>query len=277
MATREIQQGRDASNSPMTPQQELVSNEDFRAHQGTKKATIATPGTESERIQLTDPFKTTSGDCQLKQFSPNPYGRGAKQWFGLAKEQSNKSVDVDDNGTYTVAKGDSLSGVAERILKQKNEHPSHKSIQNEIKELMKLNPELACNPDLLQLGQKLKVKSEAPTTEGAPSVAPRGEVSPNSKRERPDQSQSNMAPTQEETSHWRDILNDFDADGSGTLNFQEAANSLKSDNSNEPSDAQLATFKTSFDQGDLNRNGELELSEFVTDIRKQANKPKGIM
>lgn len=266
MATRELQETQNISDRQTMPVQGLVSNEDFSAHRQTERAQAPTKA-EPTHIEFTNPYQSAAGDCQLKQFVPNPNSKGAKEWFDQAREQATKSVAADDQGLYTVARGDSLSGIAERIIKQRHQNPSHKAIADEVNELIKLNPELACNQDLMRTGQKLKLNSteQAQTAVDKPQTLPASQPVDNSSEAQ------NFSPSQKETGRWQNILQKYDADGSGTINFEEAVQSLKTGDNSSPSAEQAKSFKTNFDEGDLNHNGELELNEFVHEIRKPAS------
>ncbi|HEY9787681.1 MAG TPA: LysM peptidoglycan-binding domain-containing protein [Candidatus Obscuribacterales bacterium] len=88
----------------------------------------------------------------------------ARQWHRDAAQRSQESVNLGPAEKYEVKEGDSLSGIAERLITGSNGKADAKEVAKLVKKLVDANkdayPHLVCNPDLIRVGMRLKVPPE---------------------------------------------------------------------------------------------------------------------
>lgn len=103
----------------------------------------------------------------------------ARKWQQQSEKNRVQPFKENQDGTYTVEYGDSLWTVAERTLKAQGDgKPTTKEIKDEIQAYVDLNDDvyksLACNPDYIRTGWKLKVPGahQPPPEEVQPKPEP---------------------------------------------------------------------------------------------------------
>ncbi len=192
-------------------------------------------------------------------------------WADAAREQAQKPVNADQAGEYEITRGDTLSGIAARMLKQNNQEVSRASVQEEMKRLLELNPELKANPDLIRAGDKLKV-SASPDDKPQQAAAADAKADPRSVENtevpavaaNPEQNPmyARLSPEQKAMARqgWEKFLGSTDKDGSGTISQDELiANARKSLG---PADAERKA-KERFRTIDRDRNGQIDFDEML--------------
>lgn len=196
-------------------------------------------------------------------------------WADAAREQAQKPVNADQAGEYEITRGDTLSGIAARMLKQNNQEVSRASVQEEMKRLLELNPELKANPDLIRAGDKLKVSASSQEKPEQPAAAARGEEpregeNPDKQAAQPIEPGRNrifdrLTPEQQNMARqgWERFLRDTDTDGSGTISQDELiANARKSVSQSEAD----RKAKGLFSQMDRDGNGQIDFDEALPAI-----------
>lgn len=109
----------------------------------------------------------SNGACTLSDacsgFKPD-YKRetpGGRAWDGLARRQRDSGIETGADGKYEVKPGDSLWGIAERMIKKEGGRSTAAELQKRVKELVEANkeniPGLDCNPNLLRRGSRLNL------------------------------------------------------------------------------------------------------------------------
>jgi len=109
----------------------------------------------------------SNGACTLNDacspFKPD-YERkteSGRAWDKEAKKQKGTGIDVGPDGKYEVKPGDSLWGMAERLIKKEGGKSSAAEVQKRVKELVEANkenlPGLDCNPHLLKRGTRINI------------------------------------------------------------------------------------------------------------------------
>ncbi len=192
-------------------------------------------------------------------------------WADAAREQAQKPVNADQAGEYEITRGDTLSGIAARMLKQNNQEVSRASVQEEMKRLLELNPELKANPDLIRAGDKLKV-SASPDDKPQQAAAADAKADPRRVENtevpavaaNPEQNPmyARLSPEQKAMARqgWEKFLGSTDKDGSGTISQDELiANARKSLG---PADAEREA-KWRFRSIDRDRNGQIDFDEML--------------
>ncbi len=124
-----------------------------------------TSGIERElQSQLRLPARSNAA-CTINEacssFKPD-YKReteSGRAWDGLARRQRQTGIEPGADGKYEVKPGDSLWGIAERMIKKEGGRSTPAELQKRVKELVEANkeniPGLDCNPNLLRRGARL--------------------------------------------------------------------------------------------------------------------------
>jgi len=109
----------------------------------------------------------TDGICKLdgacSTFKPDYSGKSdsARAWQKDAKHQSTTGIETGPDGRYEAKQGDSLWGIAQRMVKKEGRHSSVAEVQKKVKELVEANkenlPGLDCNPHMLKRGSRLNL------------------------------------------------------------------------------------------------------------------------
>lgn len=192
-------------------------------------------------------------------------------WADAAREQAQKPVNADQAGEYEITRGDTLSGIAARMLKQNNQEVSRASVQEEMKRLLELNPELKANPDLIRAGDKLKV-SASPDDKPQQAAAADAKADPRRVENtevpavaaNPEQNPmyARLSPEQKAMARqgWEKFLGSTDKDGSGTISQDELIADARK--SLSPSDAERRA-KGHFRLIDRDRNGQIDFDEML--------------
>ncbi len=128
-------------------------------------------------------FPRPDGACKLDNpcstFKPDYSGKSdsARAWNKEAKQQKGQGVEVGPDGKYEAKQGDSLWGIAERLIKKEGGKSSQSEVQKRVKELVEANkenlPGLDCNPHLLKRGSKLNLPGQ--TEKPGEKTDPKGE------------------------------------------------------------------------------------------------------
>lgn len=190
-------------------------------------------------------------------------------WADAAREQAQKPVNADQTGEYEITRGDTLSGIAARMLKQNNQEVSRASVQEEMKRLLELNPELKANPDLIRAGDKLKVSASPEDKPQQPAAAdtkadPRRAANPEvpAVAANPEQNPmyARLSPEQKAMARqgWDKFLSSTDKDGSGTISQDELIADARK--SLSQSDAERRA-KGIFRRLDKDGNGQIDFDE----------------
>ncbi|MBN8662228.1 MAG: LysM peptidoglycan-binding domain-containing protein [Candidatus Obscuribacter phosphatis] len=190
-------------------------------------------------------------------------------WADAAREQAQKPVNADQAGEYEITRGDTLSGIAARMLKQNNQEVSRASVQEEMKRLLELNPELKANPDLIRAGDKLKVSASPEDKPQQPAAAdakadPRRAANPEvpAVAANPEQNPmyARLSPEQKAMARqgWDKFLSSTDKDGSGTISQDELIADARK--SLSQSDAERRA-KGIFRRLDKDGNGQIDFDE----------------
>ncbi|MBX9940405.1 MAG: LysM peptidoglycan-binding domain-containing protein [Candidatus Obscuribacterales bacterium] len=190
-------------------------------------------------------------------------------WADAAREQAQKPVNADQAGEYEITRGDTLSGIAARMLKQNNQEVSRASIQEEMKRLLELNPELKANPDLIRAGDKLKVSASPEDKPQQPAAVdakadPRRAANPEvpAVAANPEQNPmyARLSPEQKAMARqgWDKFLSSTDKDGSGTISQDELIADARK--SLSQSDAERRA-KGIFRRLDKDGNGQIDFDE----------------
>lgn len=86
---------------------------------------------------------------------------GAQRWYNESQRQRMQPLDFNQDGTYTVKYGDSLSTIAERALKMTGQPINRQTIGAEVNAIIEANrdryPTLECNADFIRDGWKLHI------------------------------------------------------------------------------------------------------------------------
>jgi hypothetical protein len=192
-------------------------------------------------------------------------------WADAAREQAQKPVNADQAGEYEITRGDTLSGIAARMLKQNNQEVSRASVQEEMKRLLELNPELKANPDLIRAGDKLKV-SASPDDKPQQAAAADAKADPRRVENtevpavaaNPEQNPmyARLSPEQKAMARqgWEKFLGSTDKDSSGTISQDELIADARK--SLSPSDAERRA-KGHFRLIDRDRNGQIDFDEML--------------
>ncbi len=97
----------------------------------------------------------------------------ARQWDKDAHKQDQLPIELNKEGKYEVKPGDSLSGIAERELKQQGKGTSQKEINKMVDEIVQANkekfPDLDCNKNLIRTGMELTIPNHKTAACDVPS------------------------------------------------------------------------------------------------------------
>lgn len=144
-----------------TPQRDLYAYDGSGADTGTG-TTIRT--SDSNRKVNSDTSEQGSEcDERIQKWHPD-YSLSspqARKWYQDYKKSLNEPLDLNDDGTYTVKRGDCLSSVAARELVREGMEIDKQTITDEVKHLIELNKDkfksLDCNKEYLDVGWNIKV------------------------------------------------------------------------------------------------------------------------
>lgn len=120
-------------------------------------------------LNINDVFDCENFNAKAQAASkPNP------AWDQLNQSQREKNLTPDDQGFYTVERGDTMFTIAERSLKMQGvDKPGFKATQEEMNRIMEYNLEtgIQCNPNKLAVGTRLAL----PIYHARAGEAPAGE------------------------------------------------------------------------------------------------------
>jgi|AGTN01.3.fsa_nt_gi hypothetical protein len=115
-------------------------------------------------------------DCDWRP-NPNSQSELTQAWKQASQERMGLPMQLDANGEYTVAFGDSLGAVAMRNLRTSGAPASGEDIKAEVARIAALNkdryPSLDCNVDLIREGWHLRVGPPGRGQVDAPTGPPR--------------------------------------------------------------------------------------------------------
>jgi hypothetical protein len=176
-------------------------------HLPTDRTAPAALGGNSAGVQreLLEQYKLparSNGACSLNDacspFKPD-YERkteSGRAWDKEAKKQQGSSLEVGPDGKYEVKPGDSLWGMAERLIKKEGGKSSAAEVQKRVKELVEANkenlPGLDCNPHLLKRGTKLNIPGR--TNQDQPSEKPAENLTPGNAAKPSEKPAENLTP-----------------------------------------------------------------------------------
>ncbi|MFA6210649.1 MAG: hypothetical protein WC714_14560 [Candidatus Obscuribacterales bacterium] len=147
----------------------------------------------------------SNGACTLNDacspFKPD-YERkteSGRAWDKEAKKQKGTGIDVGPDGKYEVKPGDSLWGMAERLIKKEGGKSSAAEVQKRVKELVEANkenlPGLDCNPHLLKRGTRINIPGGNRDDSAAkPSEKPAENLTPGTAAKPSEKPAENLTP-----------------------------------------------------------------------------------
>lgn len=132
-------------------------------------------------------------DCENINAKAHIAGKPNPAWDQLNQSQREKNLTPDDQGFYTVERGDTMFTIAERSLKMQGvDKPGFKATQEEMNRIIEFNHEtgIHCNPNRLSVGTRLALPlyharvAEASSNEDQPLEPTDGEDIAGEPRER---------------------------------------------------------------------------------------------
>lgn len=131
------------------------------------------------QMGISDCTRPPKGQRENAGFKPD-YERksqSARDWTEKAKSLDGKSLVTDCGGKYTVQPGDSLEGIARRLLKKEgNGNPTNRDVLSRINSVVEANKHLGGNRNWLKAGSEIVIPGETKGTGTTPVRLDAGDV-----------------------------------------------------------------------------------------------------